>query len=160
MHFRIIPAITILILMSGQDQIQTHIYIYKESQDNVTISYKWKRYGLFKKDKPIRLVLRIENDNPYRIQVNFSVDYYWRAVRRASSEKADYCIKPNGRIKGKIWNLAFDTGPFSENEILDARFMWDISDFSIQHEADCKPRLNRRNKSNTNKIGNTQNSAL
>jgi hypothetical protein len=53
----------------------------------VTISYKWKKVGFIKKNKSLRLVLKIRNDNPHKVLVRFQVNYYWKAMIKASSQK-------------------------------------------------------------------------
>jgi len=118
-------------------------YKTKEFHEGITISYKWKKAGLFKKkDAPLQLVLKIGNENPHRVLVRFRVIYYWKAVIDATSKKVQYCVKPNRKIRGKIWDLVFSSAGFTEEEISDDIFMWEIGDLDIIHDADCETRLN------------------
>ena len=138
----LICAALLSVFLSGNGRAQINKYLTKESQDSVTIAYKWKRYGLFKKNRPLCLALRISNYNPDRILVSFHVDYYWEAMRKASSENVEYCIRPSGKIQGKMWDLVFSSGEFSESQVGDERFMWEIGDLIIKHDSDCRTRLN------------------
>ena len=139
---RLINAILLSIFLSGTASCQSGKFLIKEDRDSVTISYKWKRYGLVKKDKPLCLVLRLTNYNPDRVQVSFHVDYYWKAIRKESSEEVTYCIRPESRIQGKMWDLVFSSGEFSEDRVLDKGFLWELGDLAISHDAECRTRLN------------------
>lgn len=122
-------------LIAGQFKV-------KEEVDDVIISYKWKRSGFFKKDAPLRLVLSIKNENPHKVMVRFRVQYYWKTVLSASSDKSSYCVKPHRRIRGKMWDLVFSSGKFNEEKIHDEFFLWEIAELEITHHADCHSRLN------------------
>lgn len=63
-------ALLALISLTGSDQVRSRKFLTKEFQDNLILSYKWKKYGLIRKDKPLQLVLRISNRNPHKIRVS------------------------------------------------------------------------------------------
>ena len=88
--------------------------------------------------------LKIKNYNHHKVMISFRINYYWQAIRTASSQRMQYCVKARRKIRGKMWDLVFSTGKFKKEQILDDRFLWDISDLEISHHADCKSRLNIR----------------
>ena len=129
----------------------------KEFREGITISYKWKQCGFLKKDSDPRLFLKIRNENPHKVLVGFTVDYYWNTILDASSEKVQYCVKPHRKIRGKMWDLVFTSGRFSREQISDESFMWEISDFEIIHDTDCRTRLNIKIKPEIREMGQGQN---
>jgi len=116
-------------------------YIEKYNDENITISYKWRRKHFFIKNSPLILVLKIRNDNPHKVKVNFSVDYFWKTVIHSSSDTNTWCIKAGDKVKGKIRGLAFTTGSLTKQQIYDESFTWDISGFRVEHNSDCKTEL-------------------
>jgi hypothetical protein len=94
-------------------------------------------------------VLKIQNFNPHKVMVRFRVNYYWKAVRSASSQQMEYCVKPGRSLRGKMWDLVFSSGKFNREEVFDARFLWEIADLKIEHHTDCKTKLNIRIKPET-----------
>jgi hypothetical protein len=118
-------------------------------KDSVTISYKWKQYGLFKKDKPFQLVLKIENRNPQRISLDFRVGYYWGAVLKKSSDRVEYCVKPGKKIKGKLWDLVFESGGYKESQLKDPMFTFDLTEIKIREDPECRTRFNLKLRSST-----------
>ncbi len=135
-------ACTLIFLTNG-NQLSAQFKI-KEQLDEVTISYKWKKTGLFGKDDPPRLILKIDNENKYRMMISFRVNYFWKAAMAASSQRVEYCVKSGRKIRGKMWDLVFSAGRFTEEQILDENFLWEISELEIVKDADCKSRLNIR----------------
>ena len=147
-----ITLAAILILFIHGGLVFSQKFAIKDSNENVLISYKWKKAGIFRKDAPLLLVLKIKNFNPHKVMVSFSVDYYWNAVLAESSQKMHYCIKPKKRIRGKVWDLAFSSGKFTKDQIFDDQFLWAISELEINHHADCKAQLNLKKKSDINEF--------
>jgi hypothetical protein len=124
-------------------------FVDRFQKNSVTISYKWKQYGLFKKDKPYRLVLKIENRNPRRILLGFRVNYFWGAVLKKSSDRVQYCVKPGKKIRGKLRGLVFESGGYIESQLKDPMFTFDLTEIQIGEDPECRTRFNMKLKSST-----------
>ena len=107
-------------------------------EDGIEFSYKWKHSKFLKKNSPLILFLKIENTNNFHASVEFTVDYFWKSIRNASSDPQSICIKANKKAKGKIRKLTFDKGKLSDEDILSDDFILEISDFETVKVPACK----------------------
>jgi hypothetical protein len=140
---KFIHLLTVMILLVVEGSVLfAQPFQIKDIDEKVTISYKWKTTGFFRKDSSPKLILKIKNNNQHKILVCFKVNYYWKTILRASSQSMQYCIKKNRRMRGKMWNLVFSGGSFSKEQIEDDLFTWEISELEIKHHSDCDTRLN------------------
>lgn len=130
-----------LMLMIYDPPLSAGQFTPKEVQEDILISYKWKKSGFLRKDGPVQLVLKIQNHNPHRVLIRFQVNYYWKTILSASSRQVEYCVKPGQTIHGKLRDLVFSSGNFNEEQIQGDNFLWEISDLEINHDADCKNSL-------------------
>ena len=108
-----------------------------EETENVVFYYKWKPSKFLKKDSPLVLILRIENQNAHAINISFSTDYFWDGIRKATSDDQEYCIKANKKIKGKLKGLGFDTSVFSNDQIMNSRFQMEVNGIEIKEVDNC-----------------------
>ncbi len=132
-----ILIISIVIFACGNIFAQKE-YQNLESKEGIDISYKWKHSKILKKDSPLKLILKIKNSNDYNTQVNFTIDYFWQAIRNASSEPNTICIKSNRTAKGRMKKLGFDRAEFSDEEVLSDEFTLDVSGLEIKIVDRCK----------------------
>jgi ribonucleotide reductase beta subunit family protein with ferritin-like domain len=109
--------------------------------DDIVISYKWRKEKILKKESPLILLLSIKNNRARDVLVKFAVNYYWEGILHSSSNMNSYCIKKNRKIRGKLHGLAYSSGEFTEEQIHDELFIWEISDFEVTEATDCKPEL-------------------
>ena len=54
------------------------------------------------------------------------VDYYWRAILKASSEEQLFCIQAKKSIRGKVRGLGFDHGTFTNEQIRSEDFIMEL----------------------------------
>jgi hypothetical protein len=134
------------VLLSQGNQSLAGRFRIKDTLEKVTIYYKWKKEGLFRRDALPQLVLKIRNSNPHKVLVSFRVDYYWNTILSVSSQRMGYCVKPGRSLRGKMWDLVFSSGRFNREQVVDDRFLWEITDLEIKHRADCITKLNIRMK--------------
>ena len=113
-------------------------YTLLESKDKVSFSYRWKNSIFFKKDSPLMLTLRIQNSNDYPIETGFVVDYYWRAILKASSEEQLFCIQAKKSIRGKVRGLGFDHGTFTNEQIRSEDFIMELNGIKVEKTSECK----------------------
>jgi hypothetical protein len=130
-----------LMLMMHGHSLYAGQFTPKEVKEDIVISYQWKKPGIFRKDGPLRLVLKIQNHNPHRVMIKFRVNYYWKTILSATSRQMEYCLRPGQSIRGKYRDLVFSAGHFNEEQILGDNFLWEISDLAISHHAKCKNSL-------------------
>ena len=89
------------------------------------------RINFLKKDSPLILVLKIENTNEYPVKANFEIDYFWQALRKASSGLQSYQIGANKTIKDRLRDLGFDKSMFTDEQIRSRDFMIGLSSIEI-----------------------------
>ena len=117
-------------------------YTKVSSEDGVEFSYLWKKSKVLKKDSPMILFIQVYNSNTYPASVNFTVEFYWNAIRSASSESQNLCIKAGKKSKGKIKNLTFEKAGYSDQDIGSVNFSLDVSGVSVKKVETCKKSKN------------------
>ncbi len=131
----------VLIVTAGILQAQKD-YTPLASEDGIEIAYKWKPSKFLKKDSPRILNLMLRNTNDYPADVSFTVDYFWKGIRKASSDTNRICIKANRTAKGKIKNLTFDRAGLSDEDLSSENFSLDVTGIAVEKVVKCK-RKNR-----------------
>lgn len=109
-----------------------------EQKDNVTVSYRWKAKNALKKDSPIKLVIRIDNDDASPAEISFEILYYWDALQKASSGELTYCLKANKAFTGDIKKSGFDNADFTDEQLVSDHFEMELSDLKIIKIDKCK----------------------
>ena len=122
-------------------QLSAQEYIEKISKDDISIEYKWKKQHALKKDSPYVLWLKISNRGIDRCLVSFELLFYWNATLRSRSGIREYCLKPGQKIRGKTWDLVFQSNIKTLEEIDDPMFLWELDSLNIQRNADCETGL-------------------
>ena len=116
-------------------------YKYQKFQEEkgVVFYYKYSHSNFLNKKSPLRLILKIENTNAYNTKVNFVVDYYWKAMISANSEKPrTCCVKANKSIKGRYHKLHFAPFEYTNEQVLSDDFFIELSGIEITKVDDCK----------------------
>lgn len=116
-------------------------YVEMLSKDDITIEYKWRKKDFLKKDSPYVLYLKITNNGFEQMLVNFELIYYWNLMPHSHSGVLEYCIKPGKTIKGKRWDLVFQSEIKTLREIHDRQFKWDIVEFEANISENCNSGL-------------------
>ena len=114
------------------------------SQDSISISYKWQKEKILKKHSPYVLLLKVKNNRKNKVTISFVVIYYWKAQIHSTSETKRYCIKSGQTIKGKKWNLAFESDFIVMNKYLDPMFSWKIGRLKVEENKNCNNGLKLR----------------
>lgn len=122
-------------------EVNAQKYKEKITQDSIKISYKWRKDKKLKKESPYELMLQLENLSSSKVTVSFSLSFYWKDQFHSSFTLKEYCIKPQKKIKGKKWDLAFNASVFTQNQNLDPMFFWYIEDVEIKKNDSCNKRL-------------------
>ncbi len=135
---KLLIVISIAMLGLNASLIAQKDYRSLTSEDGIEISYKWKQSKVLKKDSPQILFLMLRNNNDYHANVTFTLDYFWKGIRHASSEPNSICIKSKRTAKGKIKNLTFDRAKFSDEDLLSDNFSLDVSEIVIDRVDKCK----------------------
>lgn len=133
----------ILLILVGIFLSPVFLYSQKKFQkldevDNVTISYRWKQSKMLKKDSPLALFIKIKNANEYAVKVEFTVDYFFDGMTKASSEKQNYCLKKGGAIIGRMKKSGFDSSGFTEEELFSDRFVLEVNEVEVGKVDKCK----------------------
>jgi hypothetical protein len=133
----ILPAVLMLLNISVLAQ-KNYDPVIKE--DGIEISYRWGPSKILKKDSPLMLFLKINNSNEFNAEVTFTVDYYWKGIRKASSEPNQICVKSMRTAKGRIKKLTFDRAEFSDGDLRSENFTLDVTGIKIE-QTDCCRRM-------------------
>jgi hypothetical protein len=72
------------------------------SNENVILSYKWKRAKSFDKNSDMELRIKIKNLKKSAILVDFNADYYLDGILQETSVVEDFCIKSKRTARGKV----------------------------------------------------------
>ena len=131
--------ISILILFTVELSAQE--YVDFVSEDDISIEYKWRKKQVLKKGSPYVMYLKIYNSGIESAQVRFEMFYYKNATVFSNSGVMEYCIKPGQKIKGKKWDLVFQSDIKTMKEIDDRSFSWEIDLIKIDKNADCETGL-------------------
>lgn len=106
--------------------------------EGVKIQYKWGRTRLLKKDSPARLVLRVENTNPYAVNATFRVDYFYKAVIQSQADSTVHvCLKPGKKLTGRSYGLHFDTSNLSNEQVKSDDFFIELSEVKMEKVCGC-----------------------
>jgi len=116
-------------------------YVELESKNEVTIDYKWKKKNFLKKNSPYLLHIRISNNSIQQKQVGFELLYYWDGVLKSRSGYKEYCIKPGQVIRGRKWDLVYQSDIKTLEEIHDRSFLWELDNFNTEDNPHCKTGL-------------------
>lgn len=123
--------ILLFIVSNGFSQNQNK-YKKLQNEKGIVFYYKYSHSNFLNKKSPLRLILKIENTNPYPVKVTFVVDYYWKAMISSNSEKPKTCfIKANKTIKGRLHKLHFSPFDFTNEQILSDDFFVELSGIEI-----------------------------
>lgn len=126
--------------MYGNLHAQKKEYTPVINENGIEISYRWTHSKILKKDSPLMLFLKIHNSNDYHAALEFTVDYYWKGIRNASSEPSFICVKSGRSARGRIKKLTFDRAKFSDEDLMSENFTLDIPDLRVEKVERCKKR--------------------
>lgn len=116
-------------------------YVDFVTQDEVKIEYKWRKKDLLKKDSPYVMYLRITNKSIDRKMVSFELFYFLNGLTHSKSGFKEYCIKAGQTIKGKRWDLVFESDIKTLEEIDDRSFLWEIEKLKVETSDYCETGL-------------------
>ena len=131
-------------ILTGNTTLFAQDFKEKLSQDSITFSYRWEKAQRFKKESPYVLTLQLENQSNQKVVVQFVVLYYWKSQLHSTSDTKKYCLKPGQSIKGKRWDLTFESDFIVLEDYLDPLFTWEISRLKVQKNKSCEPGLKLR----------------
>ncbi len=134
----LIITFILLVVVSNSFSQSKNKYQKFQDEQGVIFYHKYSHSNFLSKKSPLRLILKIENTNPYPVKVNFIVDYYWKAMISANSEKPrTCCIKANNTIKGRFHKLHFAPFEFTNEQILSDDFFVELSGIEITKVDSC-----------------------
>ena len=135
----LISTFILLVVVSNSFSQNQNKYKKLQNDKGLVFYYKYSHSNFLNKKSPLRLILKIENTNPYPVKVTFVVDYYWKAMISANSEKPRTCfIKANKTIKGRMHKLHFSPFDFTNEQILSDNFFVELSGIEIIKVDDCE----------------------
>lgn len=102
-----------------------------ESIDNVTFYYNWKHSKFFKKHSPLVLVIKATNDNDYKVNATFTVDFYWDAVHHSTSDKQTFKLKSHKSVIGTMRRMGFESNEFTNEQLLSDRFTIELNGIKV-----------------------------
>ncbi len=109
-----------------------------QSNEGVEFSYKWKNSKFFDKTSPLVLVVKVKNSNNYAVEVTYTVDYFWQGITKASSDEKVVCVKQKKAIVLDGRKQGFDTGNFTNDEILSENFIMELNGIKVEKTDLCK----------------------
>lgn len=124
--------------------INAQEYVDFISKDDVKFEYKWRKKNLLKKDSPYVMYVKITNYGIDRKKVSFELFYFLNGMTHSKSGYKEYCIKPGQTIKGKRWDLVFESDIKTLEEINDRSFLWEIEKLKIETGEYCETGLKLR----------------
>ena len=135
-----IPGLLLLILCQsffalGQKDVEKE---YNES--NVRFYGEWKKSKKCKKDSPLMLAITVQNNGTKSIETTFKIMFFDTGMAAEESEPITLCIEPNKKKKGRKYGLCIVSEQFSNEQIQNASFTWEIDDIEVK-ELDAE-RLN------------------
>lgn len=113
-------------------------YIQFHTQDSVVFSYKLSNSRFVFNDSSLMLLLKIENLTAKHIKTEFTIDYFWQALRKSSSYPQSFCLKPNRKIKGRFKGLGYELGIFTNEQILSDDFSFELNELKFSKVSNCK----------------------
>ncbi|RLD59957.1 MAG: hypothetical protein DRJ01_10530 [Bacteroidetes bacterium] len=134
----LLSTFILLVFVSGSFSQSKYKYQKFQEEKGVIFYYKYSHSNFLNKKSPLRLILKIENTNAYNTKVNFVVDYYWKAMISANSEKPrTCCVKANKSIKGRYHKLHFEPSEYTNEQVLSDDFFIELSGIEITKVDDC-----------------------
>ncbi len=134
-----ITLISFLILLSISSYSQEKTNTKKlDSKDGVEFLHYWKAGKCFNKKKPLQLNVTVTNTNSYFVKAQLQVNYYQSGILKEQSDTIILCLKPNQSKKGSKNKLNFSAGQFSNAEINDAAFTYEVYPIQIIKMRSCK----------------------
>lgn len=135
----LITSFILLTFFSSSFSQTKNKYQKFQEKEGVIFYYKYSHSSFLNKKSPLRLILKIENTNSYNVKLNFVVDYYWKAMISANSEKPrTCCVKANKSIKGRYHKLHFAPFEYTNEQVLSDDFFVELSGIEIIKVDDCK----------------------
>jgi hypothetical protein len=95
----LIASSILLITVTGFAQCK---YNEAVSNENVVLSYKWKKAKCLDKNSEMELRIKIKNLKKSAVLVDFNADYYLDGVLQETSVIEDFCIKSKRTARGKV----------------------------------------------------------
>ena len=121
--------------------ISAQEYVKMGSKDDVVVEYKWRKKNFFKKESPYLMYIQVSNIGFDKKVVGFEILYFWDGMVMSRSGYNEYCLKPKAVLRGKNWNLVYQSNIKTLEEINDRRFSWELDSLIVQDGGDCKTGL-------------------
>ncbi len=140
MKNRIIIVLSLFIILFGynamsQNELQNQNQILKEG---IEISYKWKHTNILSRKSPLKLCITAKNKNNYNVKLSLKIIYYKSGVMQEESDTISKCIKPFKTIRGSKKGMNFSTGSFSNSDIKNSDFSFEIILIEIIKMRSCE----------------------
>jgi len=129
--------LALLITLSTACFAQNKFKTFKTSE-GLEFSYRFKKEKCFKKDSPLQLVLRIQNNKSEAVKLKFSLNYYWQLQNVAESEMVELCIKSGKTKRGGRAGLVFPAADLSNVQLRSSDFKFDINNLEFETVTVCK----------------------
>jgi len=139
-------VVTVIFCVAGfaGNPAKAQDYIEKATLDSITIEYKWSGSQALKKDSPEALFLQVTNQGTLKKLVSFELLYYQTGVLQSRSGIKEYCIKPGQTIRGKRWNLVFESVGNMADADGDSGFSWELDNLTVEQNKTCDTGLRWR----------------
>jgi hypothetical protein len=98
---------------------------------------KLKPSKCFKKDSPLKLVVKAQNTNDYPVNCKMKVSFFDTGLSKEVSEAIDFCIKANKTVKGKKKGLAFISEEPSNEEMKNDATSYEIYEAEVVETEKC-----------------------
>ena len=113
-------------------------FVPLQEKDSVLVEYRWKSYKNEDKQEAYKLVIRMENTNPFPVKITLEVGYYWKTIQKASGDELVYCLKPRKAIIGDMKRSRFDSSDFTFDELTSDNFLLELNKFEVKKVENCK----------------------
>lgn len=114
-----------------------------DSDSGVEFYYRWKHEKKNNTDSPLVFIVKVMNTNDYKTEVAFTVDYFYKTLREASSEEQRFCIAPRKALVNDLKRTRFDRGNLTNQQLLSEDFVVELSGIRVQKAEKCKPGSNK-----------------
>lgn len=130
---RIILLLVVPLFLGGILSVNAQNKFEKTTEkEGVIFSYKWRPSELFKKDSPLALIVKMENQNDYPVKVKFYVNYHWGMDLKATSNQQEITIKPKKTFTHNVKKKGFDNFTFSNEDLKDDDFSFELVKINIE----------------------------
>lgn len=130
---KFILLFTVIIFLGGIFSVNAQNKFEKTTEkDGVIFSYKWKPSELFKKESPLALIVKMENQNDYPVKVIFQVNYYWGMDLKATSNQQEVTVKPKKTFTHNVKKKGFDNFSFSNEDLKDDDFNFELVKINVE----------------------------